>query len=160
MTYSSIGVSIPQNVRPFYGFMQPANGSRYFLDFMPMKGQAKKRKFVGVMRQAVAQNVRRLIDHHYEESRNKPKALAEATGLTLSSVQRVLAADVGASIDTIEAIANVFDLAVYQLVLPNLDVENPQVVAGASSAERALYLRLRNAMAAGRVSPKARAPVK
>jgi transcriptional regulator with XRE-family HTH domain len=108
-----------------------------------MKGQPKKRKYVGFMRSVLAQNVRALIDHHYKDSDNRPKALATDTGLSLSSVQRVLNAEAGASIDTIEVIANAFDLSTYHLVLPNLDVQNPQIVAGASSAERAMYAQFR-----------------
>lgn len=95
------------------------------------------------MREVLAQNVRQLIDHHYKDSENRPKALANDTGLSLSSVQRVLSAEAGASIDTIEVIANAFDLSTYHLVLPNLDAQNPQVVAGASSAERAMYAQFR-----------------
>lgn len=91
------------------------------------------------MRSVVAQNVRHLVDRHYANEDNKPKRLAKDADISLSSAQRILAADVGASIDTLESIANVFDLSVYQLVLPNLDVENPQIVTGASSAERSMY---------------------
>jgi hypothetical protein len=112
-----------------------------------MKGQTKRPKYVGFMRVMLAQNVRQLIDRHYKDSDNKPKALSKATGLSLSSVQRVLSAETGASIDTIEVIANVFELSAYQLVLPNLDVENPQVVSGASAAERAMYAQFRRGQA-------------
>lgn len=108
-----------------------------------MKGKPKRRKFVGFMRQVVAQNVRHLVDRHYAMSTNRPKALAKDAGLSLSSVQRVLNAEAGASIDTMEVIANVFELSVYQLVLPNLDVDNPQVVIGASSAEKSMYVAFR-----------------
>lgn len=113
------------------------------LFFGDMASQPKKRKYVGFMREILAQNVRMLIEHHYKDRDNRPRALANATGLSLSSVQRVLNAEAGASIDTIEVIANAFDLSTYHLVLPNLDVENPQVVAGASSAERAMYAQFR-----------------
>lgn len=105
----------------------------------------KRRKVAGFMREVVAQNVRALIAHHYKDADNKPKRLAEDARISLSSAQRVLSAEVGASIDTLEAIANVFEISVYQLVLPNLDVDNPQVVSGASSAERSLYAAFRRA---------------
>jgi DNA-binding phage protein len=134
---------MPEHARPINGFLQPANGYLMRLSFILMKGQPKKRKYVGFMREVLAQNVRQLIDHHYKDSDNRPKALANDTGLSLSSVQRVLSAEAGASIDTIEVIANAFDLSTYHLVLPNLDAQNPQVVAGASSAERAMYAQFR-----------------
>lgn len=118
-----------------------------------MKGQAKRPKYVGFMRTVVAANVRALIDDHYKESPNKPMALSKATGLSLSSVQRVLSAEAGASIDTLEAIANAFEISVYQLVLPNLDPQNPQVVSGASAAERGMYAAFRRAHIAAEPAP-------
>lgn len=145
MTYSSIGVSIPTDTRPVNGFMQPANGSNSSITLDPMA--TKRRKIAGFMREVVAQNVRHLVDRHYADSDNKPKRLAEDAQISLSSAQRVLAADVGASIDTLESIANVFELSVYQLVLPNLDVDNPQVVSGASSTERSMYARFKRGQA-------------
>lgn len=113
----------------------------------------KRRKVAGFMREVVAQNVRALIDHHYKHVDNKPKRLAEDAGVSLSSAQRVISAEVGASIDTLEAIANVFEISVYQLVLPNFDADNPQVVSGASSAERRLYASFRRAHTASEPDP-------
>lgn len=107
----------------------------------------KRRKVAGFMRVVVAQNVRHLVDRHYVDVDNKPMRLAKDADISLSSAQRVLKAEVGASIDTLESIADVFDLSVYQLVLPNLDVENPQIVTGASSAERSMYARFKRGQA-------------
>lgn len=103
----------------------------------------KRRKVPGFMREVVAQNVRQLVDRHYADVPNKPRRLAADVGVSLSTAQRILSADVGASLDTLEAIANIFELSVYQLVLPNLDTENPQIVSGASSAERSMYARFK-----------------
>lgn len=129
-------------LNPFTGFRNPPTGKREnYTSFMEKR--PKKRKFPGFMRQVVAQNVRGLVDHHYALVDNKPKKLAEDAQISLSSAQRVLSAEVGASIDTLEAIANVFEISVYQLVLPNLDAHNPQVVTGATAAERAMYAAFR-----------------
>ena len=104
-------------------------------------GKAKRPKIPGYMRTILAINTKNLLDYHFSESSNKPLALAEKSGLSLSSIQRVLNVNVGSSIDSIESIAEAFDISVYQLLLPNLDVENPQVVTGASASERQLYKR-------------------
>lgn len=98
------------------------------------------------MRQVLSANLKALMSSHpdYRENDNKPKALAKAADISLSSVQRVMNAEVGASLDTLEQIAAVFDIAVYQLLLPNLDPANPQIVSGASAAERKWYRSLKN----------------
>jgi hypothetical protein len=108
-----------------------------------MEKGPKKRKLAGFARQIVAQNVRSLVDHRYALVPNKARKLAEEAQISLSSAQRVLAADVGASIDTLESIADAFEISVYQLVLPNLDVNNPQVVTGATGVERRMYAAFR-----------------
>lgn len=104
-----------------------------------MKGKKKTHKAPGIMRKVVARSVRKLMEHHFAESPNRPKSLAIRAGISLSSVQRVLAADNGANIETLEAIALALDVSPYQLLIPNLDVKNPQVVKGATEAEHRFY---------------------
>lgn len=79
------------------------------------------------------------MDKHYHLVANKPGAVAKDAGVSLSTVQRIMSAQVGASLDNIEAIANVFDLSAYQMLIPELDVSNPQIVHGASKAEERAY---------------------
>lgn len=83
-----------------------------------MAGQTKKRKTPGEMREVLAQNINRLMDHRYKEAANRPMALAKDAGVSLSSVQRTLSRETGASIDTVEAFAKVFGLSAYQLLMP------------------------------------------
>ena len=104
-----------------------------------MKGRAKRPKIPGFMRAVLADNVQRLMLLHYAQNSNRPKALSVDAGVSLSTVQRILARDVGASLDNIEAMATAFDVSVYQLLIPELDTANPQVVLGASETERRLY---------------------
>lgn len=106
------------------------------------QGQTKKRKPAGLMREVLAANVHALMQHQFIASSNKPMALAKKAQLSLSSVQRVLDQDTGASIDTVEAIAKAFGVSVYQLMVPNIDPTNPPVIAGVIEAEKALYQRL------------------
>lgn len=102
-------------------------------------GVTKRRKVDGFMRSILAANVKALLEKHYATSTNRPLALAKDAGVSLSTVQRVLAEDVGASLDVVEAIATVFHLSSYQLLIPALDVGNPQIVQGALAAEQHLY---------------------
>lgn len=83
-----------------------------------MNGQTKKRKTPGEMREVLAQNINRLMDQRYKESSNRPMALAKDAGVSLSSVQRTLSRETGASIDTVESFSKVFGLSTYQLLMP------------------------------------------
>lgn len=106
-------------------------------------GATKRRKVEGFMRSILATNVKSLLAAHYPTSTNRPLALAKDAGVSLSTVQRVLAEDVGASLDVVEAIATVFHLSAYQLLLSALDVANPQIVQGALAEEQRLYRAFR-----------------
>lgn len=138
------GVFHAREHRPIVGYGQPANGSdgRLALKTMAKGGKTgvtKRRKAEGFMRAVVSNNVRLLLAKHYPLSTNRTKALAVDAGVSLSTVQRVVAGEVGASVDVLEQIANVFQLSVYQLLVPSLDVDNPQIVHGALAEEQRLY---------------------
>lgn len=83
-----------------------------------MKGQTKKRKVPGEMRELLAQNINRLMEQRYRDSSNRPMALAKEAGVSLSTVQRTLSREHGASIDTLERFARVFGLPSFQLLVP------------------------------------------
>lgn len=104
-----------------------------------MKGRKKKAKIPGFMRHIVADNVLGMMNARYAESRNKPGALAKDAGLSLSTVQRILGAMSGSSVDNLEAVASALDLSLYQLLIPALDVTNPQIVHGAVKNEERMY---------------------
>lgn len=116
-----------------------------------MKGKKKTPKAPGFMRHIVAENVRELMNLKFPEAGDKPKALSLATGkpgeggLSKSTIQRVLAAEIGASLDNLEAIADALDVSLYQLLIPALEVRNPQVVHGATKNEERMYKQWRKA---------------
>ncbi len=93
------------------------------------------------MRAVFAENVQNLMDSHFKDNPNRPMKLSKESGVSLSTVQRILAQKVGASLDNIESIAEVFDLSVYQIMLAGLDIKNPQVVTGAVKNEKVMYRR-------------------
>lgn len=70
------------------------------------------------MRELLAQNINRLMEQRYKESSHRAMALAKEAGVSLSSVQRTLSRETGASIDTIESFARVFGLPPFQLLVP------------------------------------------
>jgi hypothetical protein len=83
-----------------------------------MTTATRKRKQVGELRKQFAQNLARLMDQRYKESTNRPKALAKDTGFSLSSIQRTLDCETGATVDTIERYGEVFGLPPFQLLVP------------------------------------------
>lgn len=103
------------------------------------------------MRSVLASNLERLLLHHYKEEPNKTarqKRLAREASVSFSTVQRVMDAEVGLSLDHIESVSRAFGLAAYQLLLPNLNVKNPQVIRGATKGEEEFYASIREARAA------------
>lgn len=127
---------------PLLGHVNPLLGLRVkYPDLMPRGPKTKK--VPGFMRAVVAQNLDALIAKHYPPPGDANRALAKAAGCSLSTIQRARGQVSGASIDTLEAIAGCFNLSAYQLLLPDLDVDNPQVVQGASKAEEEMFRRWR-----------------
>jgi hypothetical protein len=114
-----------------------------------MKGKAKQPKTrAAFIRHVLAENVKKLSDAHFTQSRNKPRSLSQAAKkaghtLSMSSVQRIMKGETGASLDNIQVIADLFDLSVYQLFVPALNIANPQVVQGAHKDEERMYRSFR-----------------
>lgn len=97
------------------------------------------------MRDILAANVAALMERELSGCDNKPMMLAKKADISLSSVQRIMNKQTGASLDTIESVALALGVSPYQLLIPELDVENPQIVAGATAAEKRLYAHMRKA---------------
>ena len=95
------------------------------------------------MRSVVARNLDALIAKHYPQHGDPNRALAKDAGCSLSTIQRARGEVSGASLDTLEAIAGCFSISAYQLLLPKLDVDNPQVVQGATQEEQEMFRKWR-----------------
>jgi transcriptional regulator with XRE-family HTH domain len=94
------------------------------------------------MRVVVGANVAKLLDYHYRHLANvtqRQRALAKDSGVGFGTIQRIMQRKVGASLDNIESISDALQVSVYQLMLPSLDAKNPQVVQGATEAEKLMY---------------------
>lgn len=100
------------------------------------------------IREVVAANVQTLIDYARDHDRpyGDQKALAKKARIAMSTVARIRKAEVGVSVDVLEAIANAYGLSAWQLMMPNLDPTNPPVVC-ITASERALYRKLKSAAA-------------
>lgn len=84
-----------------------------------MKGKPKTRKVPGILRYVVAENVNRRMGEVYRGRSNIVKCLAVDSGVAMSTVQRILAGTVGASIDNLEAVASALRVQTYQLLIPD-----------------------------------------
>lgn len=102
----------------------------------------KRRQAPDPIRLVVADNIKARMKWFFDDAGDKPKALANAAKTSISTVQRILDADVAAELDTLARIAHALDLAVYQLFLPNLHPSNPQAIKNATKAEERLYDQL------------------
>lgn len=135
--------------KPVFGFAQPAFGFRKWLTWNLMKGKKKTPKVrAAFIRHVLAQNVDNLLKSHFKESENFPKALSAAAKkagftMSISTAQRILKEESGATLDNLQAIADIFDISIYQLLLPNLQADNPQVVQGAVKEEERMFRRWR-----------------
>jgi hypothetical protein len=92
-------------------------------------------------RLTLASNLNRLMEVHLSLNSN-PK-MAKRTGLGLGTIARARNADVAVTVDTLEVLAECFDLQPWQLLVHGLDPLNPPVLRSMSVAESDLFDRLR-----------------
>jgi len=74
------------------------------------------------MRAILAHNITRKLHEVFVTQANKDRALANAAGVSLSTVQRIRRAEVGASIDQIEEIAKALGISVAELLTPREEI--------------------------------------
>lgn len=121
------------------------------------KGKTRRKKIASSLRAIIAANVKARAKEVFPDSRNLPVDIANASKsakvnpLVKSTVQRIMAGDephaketekTSATLEQIEALAEALGLTPYQLLIPSLDPENPQVAKGATTDERELYKRI------------------
>ena len=116
-----------------------------------MKGKRKPPKIPGVLRHIVGNNVRQLMEVRFHLQGDKVRALAAKSGIGKTSIDRIIKGQTGVNIDYIEDLAEALDVSSYQLLIPDLDARNPQIVNGATEAERQLYRRYYKKQLTGKV---------
>lgn len=98
-----------------------------------------------MLRAVLGRNVRELALKSYGQHSNALMQLAKHSGIGKSTIYRIVSEEVGCSIDQLQQLALALDVQAYQLLCPNLDIDNPQVISGASAAERRLYAQFASA---------------
>ncbi len=116
---------IAPDTRPYLGFTQPSIGSSSSLIFLAVTRRSKKEKKMPLSVGILAWNVKNLRDRAYaglphETARNK--ALAKDADTTLSQIQRILACELAAGIDMIEALATALHVQPKELLTPYFDL--------------------------------------
>jgi transcriptional regulator with XRE-family HTH domain len=91
----------------------------------------------------VAINLRSLIAASRQRTVN---AWAVRNVMVQSTVNRIVNGTMDPTVSMLEAIAKKFGLAAWQLLVPDLDPEDPPVLRSASAQEKALFSRLKDAM--------------
>jgi hypothetical protein len=115
---------------PMYGYSQPTDGgiSDLICDGMPKepKGHKPVSRAAILLRDRVAENVMVLMsrrfparDPRYSTESKRQKALAKEAGCSWSTIQRVLAPNNFAKIDTLADLAVVFGVSAADLLTPN-----------------------------------------
>lgn len=89
-------------------------------------------------RHILAANLTRAMRVGSEKTRSQ-LGLKAASGVAQATIGRILRAETDATIDTLQALAKVFDLEPWQLLVPDLDPKNaPSVAKHAAENENIL----------------------
>jgi transcriptional regulator with XRE-family HTH domain len=101
------------------------------------------------IRDIVAVNIQTLMDYARDHSQphGDQKSLAKKARVAMSTIARIRKAEVGCSVDVLDAIARVYGLSAWQLLMPNLDPTNPPVFC-MTATERDMYRRMKQAASA------------
>lgn len=90
--------------------------------------------------QTLADNVQKLLDDAAARGKTygTMKGLAKRAGIGATTIRRILDKDGSPRVDNVDAIARVFGLQAYQLLLPDWPVSNPPVIPY-TETEKRLY---------------------
>jgi hypothetical protein len=109
----------------------------------------RKRKVPSPLRLVVATNLTELMHRRYSNTGNKNGALAKESKVALAQIQRYMKLEQGITVDYLDPIAAVFGLSGYQLLLPNLNYDDPQQIPGAAKEEERVFREFRKMMVDG-----------
>lgn len=93
-------------------------------------------------REIIASNLKALMT----KNNHSEGFLHKKIGLSQSTIGRVLKKESSATVDTIDTIANFYGLTSWQLMVVDLDVNNPQVLKALSVKEQAFYEKMKEVM--------------
>lgn len=109
-----------------------------------MKNTPKQPKSPGLIKRFFAPNLVSLINHRYAHLDNKTAralALEKDSKVGKNTIIRACDPDDSTAItlDNIERLATALNVFPYQLLIPYLDVKNPQIIISPSDEERKSY---------------------
>jgi transcriptional regulator with XRE-family HTH domain len=87
------------------------------------------------------QNLCALMHKHWEEV--NVNRLARESKVGPATIMRIKKQETSVGLEVLEKLADLFGLAVWQLLVPGLDPENPPALQPVSQAERKLYEQFR-----------------
>lgn len=92
-----------------------------------------------ISRRILADNVARMI----ERSKSSVRAWAMGNGLDVRKIDRLTKKEYSTTLDTLDEIAAAIGVQPWQLLVPNMDLNNPPLLV-MSEAERQIYERIRS----------------
>lgn len=94
----------------------------------------------------IADNLSRLMKHEKEKGRSlwTAEAVAKKAEVGHGTVDRAQKGQTNINVANLQAIAKAFGLRAWQLMVPDLEPDNPPVLQSRSAAEDALYKQLRD----------------
>jgi hypothetical protein len=107
--------------------------------------KTRRKKVPSPLRTVIARNVELRAEVQFPDAKNRVTAIrdkshpAEREKLTRSNIQDILKARTSASLEQLDKLARALDLLPYQLLLANMDPQNPQVAKGAVPGEDQVY---------------------
>lgn len=87
----------------------------------------------------LAKNLRALMN----DNQHSENDLHKKTGMSQSTIGRVLKGEIATKIDTVDQLARVYGLNSWQILIENLDVKNPPLLQSISSKEIEFYKRIK-----------------
>ena len=87
----------------------------------------------------ISDNLKRLMAKHKHSQGDVHKK----TGISQSTVGRIINQEVSATIDSIDAISNLYGLLSWQLLVPGVDVDNPPALKIKSRTEQDFYEKMK-----------------
>lgn len=92
-------------------------------------------------RQIFAENLKRLM----ADKSHSQGFLHKKIGVSQSTIGRALSGETASTIDTIDAIAQFYDLEPWQMLVENLDGSNPPILKEISDKQMAFFAKIKEA---------------
>jgi transcriptional regulator with XRE-family HTH domain len=100
---------------------------------------------ISPQRRVFGENIKRLMESRPSLDSN-PKLGARAN-IGIATISRIINGQSAATLDTVASLAKAFGVEPWQLLVPNLDAKNPQILQASSPEEVALWRSLRAVIA-------------